>query len=233
MDIFSSIQLEFNHSDMETLPHISVYITSEDNSNGIILYTWNDGQVKKSQIHKNWINNHVWMTLFPEKINHLKLTTNCSDRTSYKQFGLKLQKSIDLLNCTEKCLPKSLRSIVPLTDQNAITLCKTKEDEKCAFSAAYDILKFSETKKTCSIYQYSGDFEYWTIEEDGRAKDKRTFSFGWWFPTPAMVKIHEEYLIYDTITLTSAIASTLGMFIGFSFSGVVGFAFRFFKPKVE
>ena len=58
------------------------------------------------------------------------------------------------------------------------------------------------------------------------------FSFGCWFPIPGTVKVQEEFLIYDTIALTSAIASTLGMFIGFSFSGIVSFTFRILKSKV-
>ena len=88
-------------------------------------------------------------------------------------------------------------------------------------------------QETCSIYQYTGEFAYWSPGDDGRPKDNNTFSFGWWFPTPGTVKVKEEFLIYDTITLTSAVASTLGMFIGFSFSGIVGFTFHFLKAKVE
>ena len=231
--MLSTIELKLNESNYETLPHISVYLTSEDNSDGIIFYSWNDGQEKKLRLHKEWISNHVWMTLFPEKFSHLKITSNCSDLPSYQQFGLKLKEVIDHLNCTKKCLPRSLLSVIPLTDQNAIPICKTKQQEKCVFSAADHFLKFSELQKPCSIYQYSGDYEYWTPEADGRAKDNNTFTFGWWFPTPGTVKVQEEFLIYDTIALTSAIASTLGMFIGFSFSGVVGFTFHFLKAKVE
>ena len=191
--MLSTIELKLNESNLETLPHISVYLTSEDNSDGIIFYSWNDGQEKKLRLHKEWINNHVWMTLFPEKFNHLKITSNCSDMPSYQQFGLKLKDVMNHLNCTKKCLPRSLRSVIPPSDEDIIPIipkCKTKEEEKCAFSAARDILKFSEIQKTCSIYQYTGEFEYWTPEDDGRPKDNNTFSFGWWFPTPRTVNMY-------------------------------------------
>ena len=233
MDTFSTFELQFSNTDLETLPHISMYITSEDNSDGILFNMWNNGQELKARFHKNWIDHHVWMTLFPKKINSLKSSSNCTDKTIYQQLGSKLQKLI-YLNCTKKCLPRSLRSVIPPSDEDVIPIipkCKTKEEEKCAFSAARDILKFSEVKKTCSIYQYSGEFDYWTPEKDSRPKDNNTFSFGWWFPTPGTVKVKEEFLIYDTINLTSAVASTLGMFIGFSFSNVIGFAFRFIQNK--
>ena len=228
MDTFSTIELQFSNTDLETLPHISMYITSEDNSDGILFYVWHDGQEKKAQFHQNWINNHVWMTLFPEKINHLKLTSNCSDKTTYQQLGSKLEKLIHL-NCTKKCLPRSLHSVIDVLD--VLPNCNTTEEEKCAFSAVRDILKFSEMQETCSIYQYTGEFAYWSPGDDGRPKDNNTFSFGWWFPPPGNVRFQEEFLIYDTIDLTSAVASTLGMFIGFSFSNVIGFAFRFIQNK--
>ena len=35
------------------------------------------------------------------------------------------------------------------------------------------------------------------------------------------MKVHEEYLIYDEIGLIGSVGGTLGIFIGFSFSGVV------------
>ena len=233
IDMLSTIELKLNESNLETLPHISVYLTSEENSDGIMFYSWNDGQEKKLRLHKEWSNNHVWMTLFPEKFNHLKITSNCSDMPSYQQFGLKLKDVMNHLNCTKKCLPRSLLSVIPITDQDMIPICMTKQQEKCAFVATDQFLKFSEYQKPCSVYQYSGDFEYWNQEADGRKKDNNTFSFGWWFPTPGTVKVQEEFLIYDTIALTSAIASTLGMFIGFSFSGIVGFTFRILKSKVD
>ena len=233
IDMLSTIELKLNETNLETLPHISVYLTSEDNSDGIIFYSWNDGQEKKLRLHKEWINHHVWMTLFPEKFNHLKITSNCSDMPSYQQFGLKLKDVMNHLNCTKKCLPRSLLSVIPFTDQDMIPICMTKQQEKCVFVATDQFLKFSEYQKPCSVYQYSGDFEYWNQEADGRTKDNNTFSFGWWFPTPGTVKVQEEFLIYDTIALTSAIASTLGMFIGFSFSGIVGFIFRILKSKVD
>ena len=230
MDKYHTIELEFNDFDIEYLPHINLYITSEENSDGILFHSWNDGQEKKLSFDKEWIDHHIWMTLFPEKISYLKKISNCTDRTSYQQFGLKLREIVKHENCTKKCLPSSLRSVIPLPEQDAIPLCETKEEEKCAFLAAQDV-RLMEYQKPCSIKQYSGNFGYWTPEADGRTKDNKTFSFGWFFPPPGTVKVQEQYLIYDTIDFTSAIASTLGMFIGFSFSGVVGFAFHCIQIK--
>ena len=51
-------------------------------------------------------------------------------------------------------------------------------------------------------------------------KDNYTLKIGWWFPT-GHVKYSEEYLIFDTISLVMFVASILGLFIGFSLSGLI------------
>ena len=169
------------------------------------------------------------MRLYPEsKTTH---TGDCTKQSHHQNFGTKLPQLIDLNNCADKCLPSSLHSIISLADQGDIPLCQTKEAEKCAFLAARDVSYNITYHKPCATLQYNGDFDFWTPEEDGRAKSNTTFSFGWWFPPPGTVKLSEEYLIIDTITMITYVASTLGMFIGFSISGVIGFIFRFIQTR--
>ena len=235
MDIYSTIELNFNDAELETLPHVSVYLTSEENSHGITFFVWRDGKETKLRLNKKWIQHHIWMKLYPEKFLRKSKTTktgHCTQQSHYQYLGANLIEEIDMGKCKNKCLPSSLHSIIPLTDQRKIPLCQTKEDEKCAFSAARDVnYNIAHYQKPCSIFQYNGDFDFWTPEEDGRAKSNTTFSFGWWFPPPGAVKLSEEYLIIDTITMITYVASTLGMFIGFSFSGVIGFIFRFIQKQ--
>ena len=44
--------------------------------------------------------------------------------------------------------------------------------------------------------------------------------------------MREEYLIYDTVALISAIGGTLGIFIGFSFGGMSGQILKFISEIV-
>ena len=48
-----------------------------------------------------------------------------------------------------------------------------------------------------------------------REKDEARFEL--WFTKPIKVKVKEEYLIYDFVSMIGAIGGTLGLCIGFSF----------------
>ena len=62
-------------------------------------------------------------------------------------------------------------------------------------------------------------------------KDNHTLNIWWWFPT-GHVKYSEEYLIFDTIALVMFVASTLGLFIGFSFSGLISYMFDYIQNRL-
>ena len=49
------------------------------------------------------------------------------------------------------------------------------------------------------------------------------------FSHPQALTVHDEYLIYDDIGLIGSVGGTLGMFIGFSFSGIITCFFNFLK----
>ena len=57
-------------------------------------------------------------------------------------------------------------------------------------------------------------------------------SFRLEFAIPPRVSVREEYLIYDSVALISAIGSTLGIFIGFSFGGISGQILKFISEIV-
>ena len=38
---------------------------------------------------------------------------------------------------------------------------------------------------------------------------------------PEQITVHEEYIVYDTLGIIGSVGGTLGLFIGFSFSGLV------------
>ena len=52
------------------------------------------------------------------------------------------------------------------------------------------------------------------------------------FAIPPRVSVREEYLIYDSVALISAIGGTLGIFIGFSFGGMSGQILKFISEIV-
>ena len=55
------------------------------------------------------------------------------------------------------------------------------------------------------------------------------FKLIYYFGSPEYTKVFEEYLIMNEMGLIGNVGGTLGMFIGFSFTGVIAFIISFFK----
>ena len=51
--------------------------------------------------------------------------------------------------------------------------------------------------------------------------------------SPARVKVKQEYLIYDTVSMISAIGGTLGLCIGFSFREVSGVVLGYMEVGIN
>ena len=53
------------------------------------------------------------------------------------------------------------------------------------------------------------------------------------FENPGKVTLHTEYILYDLISMVGNVGGTLGLFIGFSFSGLIAFALKSFLKMTE
>ena len=69
-------------------------------------------------------------------------------------------------------------------------------------------------QKPCTKVQYSGNVQSTT----GPVKNVAQFTYH--FGNPEKMTVQEEYLVYDFITMIGSIGGTLGLCIGFSFSGL-------------
>ena len=49
---------------------------------------------------------------------------------------------------------------------------------------------------------------------------------------PSFMKVHEEYLLYNTIGMIGSIGGTLGLFVGFSFFNVALFVIEFMQKFI-
>ena len=81
---------------------------------------------------------------------------------------------------------------------------------------AFNDYIFKDYPKTCTILQYTGE-----VEIDKQNLPPHELQFLYNFAPPKTTTVHEEYLIYDAIGLLGSVGGTLGMCIGFSFSGVL------------
>ena len=53
------------------------------------------------------------------------------------------------------------------------------------------------------------------------------------FENPGKVTLHTEYILYDLISMVGNVGGTLGLFIGFSFTGLIAFVLQSFLKIME
>ena len=114
-----------------------------------------------------------------------------------------------------------------------VPLCGWGEETKiiCATSRLkWYLRKFTADvgyKRPCNILEYHG---YKTFEEEMNAKKTVTLEYS--FAPPFMTSVQQEYLIFDITGMIGSVGGTLGMCIGFSFSGVTTTVLDFIKTKI-
>ena len=85
--------------------------------------------------------------------------------------------------------------------------------------------------KSCSVLEYTGFVDF--IGSNGivynRKPNETYFSLTIRYKPPAMVTLHEEYLIIDFYGMVGVVGGTLGLFVGFSFFDVITLLMKFYQ----
>ena len=200
---------------LANIPNILLFVTSEDNSLGILRTYWFDGEVLMLKIttkHK-----YIEYGLKEEQHVFLKEKSKCRDEPFYKCYGKALLAE-DFAQCPKKCLPHWLPNKILPSNEN-VKLCEVEPDEiDCANEVAREVRQkvvYDETcsEKACCTTTYTGVINNEVTSEE--PLHMRAFSYH--FSPPASVTMNEEYLIYDFVGFLAAIGGTMGMWIGFSF----------------
>ena len=128
-------------------------------------------------------------------------------------------------NCTKNCFPSTLISSGALDKKYA---CEDYEQEVCSYYSFHTYK--ANCSKPCSIVQYNGKIDLWEswLTWDSNLNESR-FAIHLRFGPPLTSTLYEEYLIHDLFGTIGSVGGTLGIFIGFSFSGVLGLITSFFK----
>ena len=53
------------------------------------------------------------------------------------------------------------------------------------------------------------------------------------FETPKQTKVYEEYIIMDGMSMIGVVGGTFGLFIGFSFIGIIEYIFSLFRKSYK
>ena len=110
--------------------------------------------------------------------------------------------------------PKSL-----VLDNYTIPSCQTKYEYQCLNRildmVLFDFFLKGSLRKTCNTLEYSGEIRL--REEPVEDFKKIRFQYN----LDRIMKVQEEYLIYDEVGMIGSVGGTFGMFIGFSFANIV------------
>ena len=130
---------------------------------------------------------------------------------------------LDLSSCPSKCLFFSLPN-------QKLPQCKTKSEKTCSEKIVNPLVNQLLTSGTCKKSSTTFDISG-TIDVEKQNKSYMSYEKLVYFSiaAPGLMKVSEEYLIYDFIAVVASIGGTLGLFIGFSFSDVTSFLVNLIK----
>ena len=200
------IFLKFNETiDEENLPtSLKIFVTSEKNAFGVVYDVWYNGKIFQTRVDKGMQKN---INLKPVQHNYLATNSKCIHESFYECVSRLIIE--DLNGSTSQCSRMSLPSL-PLcndiseeTDEFQDALYKAITNNKC-------------TIKHCITLEYIGEEVFYKRLID------RDYKFAFTYKIPSnSTTLYEEYLIYDTINAIGSVGGTLGMCIGFSFTGLI------------
>ena len=215
--------------DEELQVSVFFYLTSFENSLGHIFYKWNDGEQLK---YKIGINSRLHIQIQPEKYRYLEQTSKCHDEPFYDCIASALDEFDYQGLCNEKCIP----DVFGFGRNYTSPFCKIQKDDYCARDTITKKIVYktfeSTCQKACTALQYSGDFMAITSVAPvigvkiNESKHELYYEFS---NSESKCKVFEEYLIYDTMGMIGSVGGTLGMFIGFSITGVISSAIDYLR----
>ena len=208
-NVWNQITIRFLSIETD-LPRIEFFITSEENSYGVIKRDWRNGEVLTVELEPN---NLKRLDLKVQKQVFLKSTTKCKDETFYECLTPHVMKE-NFTGCPKGCIPGSLpnQSYVPCDFEER----NLYENYKCNTDIFKDIwqdLLINKTcPRTCTTTEYSGKVVFEKINTGTEVE------LGYKFAEPKITTVHEQYVLFDAIDMICNVGGTLGLFIGFSIS---------------
>ena len=156
-----------------------------------------------------------------KKFTYIKENENCRDKAFNDVLFSKLSE-YGLNDCATKCrsnisFGKSLNHYI-----NHLPFCKTPKEEIC-FLDTMARIRDGIVQKPCTKVDYVGKAQ--TISS-GKGREN-IIEFWYRLNDFKRVTVHDEYLIFDSVSMIGSIGGTLGLCIGFSFSNVFAAFLKF------
>ena len=217
----SQFELIWTYSDSyHEVSHLGMILSTENNSIPCINSDfsdcdeniYNDGSFQDIMLRPS---DAAWVFVSPEKYVYLKEIEKCRERP-FNEDLLKTVVRRMSSNCSKPCKPdiKFGANLDKITDQ--LSICKNNQEINC-YDAMVNHAKRTANRKPCtkiSFHTRTSVYHGWTNPNQVR--------FVIIFSPPEMT-VKEEYLIYDMVSMISAIGGTMGLCVGFSFNDISSF----------
>ena len=215
---YSNFILYFNESViLPDTTKLNLFFTTEKNVFGLTVGSYRNGRVAKIEINKGV---HGIVDVQTEKLIYLPGISNCSHESFYECFCRTYEANVSSI----KCFPGTLPSYLPI--------CKSLNEYMEQFWSIWNkVTKNGHCPKLCETIQYFA--ETVTSTKVSLSYPNASFGFGLSFgASRGLASVHEEYLIYDTTSMIGSVGGTLGMCIGFSFTGVTSILTKFLRNTI-
>ena len=205
------LQINFEEHKMMNDSLVKVGLRTK-NSTVKCLQKYNDGAAHRTYLSIGML---TTLTVWVQKKIYLPSSRRCRNRSYIDILNENTFKNIQR-TCTNQCKPKGTFPFCPALclskNIDQLPQCKSDNDTKCFYDS------FDSTQKL--LRTYTGACT--KVKYNVASVNKKTWSGkGAKFQVvfdPPRVQVQEEYVIYDSVAVISAIGGTLGLCIGFSFT---------------
>ena len=125
---------------------------------------------------------------------------------------------------------KSKYSLNDSKNINKKRLLTLSDEALCStYFTIWNFLEATENLRNCSISCSINKYEGNVITEENVLLPAMRLVYG--FETPKQTKVYEEYIIMDGMSMIGVVGGTFGLFIGFSFIGIIEYIFSLFRKS--
>ena len=219
-DIYNTITYRFaNQSVSSMVSKIRLALSTKNNS----YCGWStdlfDGNVHEAHARPG---KRRFLSINPQKILYSSEVEECR-REPYSDMLLRQTTQLMTHNCSRICKPWYFYLCNNITELSQIPVCQNTTEEQC-FEKVETYARKQVPIKPCTKFQYN-------IEKSPWINPDNTLHLAYMidFQKPVRVTVKEEYLVFDLVSMISAIGGTMGLCIGFSFLDLARLCLEYLK----
>ena len=206
----------------QTPNQMQLTVTSDDDAFGIVVGFW--GDAGHNGLENIQFNNKTSMIQLQETIKTRIIGCNKKGTTYQKCLAAVYVNAIKSSNCSYKCIPMAIKAHYDkyFIDREMLQTCNDLKIEACIVRNLENFSRnITQCESQCKITDYSiihqilDERSKLFLDDDGERADLI-------FLSPSRTRyLMREYRIYDTTGMIGTVGGSLGLFLGFSFYGVL------------